>query len=91
MKRPTRLQETKPKEGENKLSVEVHLRYYVPWTKGDINPTLANAPQKYASWYYQLKVGHGAVGTFLARIGVIKPSECWWCGEAEQSVEHLYT
>ena len=52
--------------------------YYVPWTKGGINPTLANAPKKYASRYCQLKVGHGAVGTFLARIGVIETPECWW-------------
>lgn len=64
--------------------------YYVPWIKRGINPTLANAPKKYASRYYQLKVGHGAIGTFLARIGVIETPECWWCGETEQSVEHLY-
>ena len=65
--------------------------YYTPWTKEGINPTLANAPKKYASRYYQLKVGHGAIGTFLTRIGVIESPECWWCGETEQSVEHLYT
>lgn len=45
----------------------------------------------YASRYYQLKVGHGAVGTFLAKIGVIETPGCWWCGETEQSVGHLYT
>ena len=65
--------------------------YCIPWTKEGINPTLANASKKYASRYYQLKVGHGAIGTFLARIGVIETPECWWCGETEQSVEHLYT
>ncbi len=27
---------------------------------------------------------------FLARIGVIETPECWWCGAAEQTVEHLY-
>lgn len=31
------------------------------------------------------------MGTFLARIGAIETPECWWCGEAEQSVVHLYT
>ena len=65
--------------------------FYVPWTKNGIDPTLGNAPKKYASRFYQLKVGHAAVGTFLARIGVIEAPECWWCGEAEQSVVHLYT
>lgn len=34
---------------------------------------------------------HEAVGTFLTRIGlIIEISECWWCGAAEQTVEHLY-
>ncbi len=36
-------------------------------------------------------MGHGAVGTYLARIEVIETPQCWWCGQAEQSVEHLYT
>lgn len=65
--------------------------YYIPRKKGGISVTLGSAPKKYASRYYQLKVGHGAAGTFLARIGVIETPECWWCGVAEQTVEHLYT
>ena len=51
---------------------------------------LGSAPKKYASRYYQLKVGHGAVGTFLVTIKVIETPECWWCGATEQTVEHLY-
>ena len=65
--------------------------YYVPWKKGGINPTVANTPKEYASRYYQLEVGHDAVRTFLARIGLIETPECWRCGETEQSVEPLYT
>jgi len=38
-----------------------------------------------------LKVGHGAVGTFLARIGVTETPKCWWCGVREQTVVNLYT
>ena len=49
-----------------------HCGHYIPWTKNNINPVLENAPKKYASQYYQLKVGHGAVRTFLAKIGVIE-------------------
>ena len=64
--------------------------YYAPWIKRGGNSIFTNAPKKYASRYYQLKVGHGAVGTFLARIGVIETPKCWWCGETEQSVEYLY-
>ena len=46
--------------------------------------------KKYASRYYQLKVGHGAVETFLVRIGAIETPEFWWCEASEQTVEHLY-
>ena len=55
------------------------------------DPILGNAPKKYASRYYQLKVGHGAVGTFLIRIRVMETPECWWCKEVLQSVEYLFT
>ena len=65
--------------------------FYVPSTDTKINPTLGNAPKKYAARYYQLKVGHGAVGTFLARIGATETPKCWWCGAREQTVVHLYT
>ena len=41
--------------------------------------------------FYQLKIEHGAVGIFFARIGVIKTPECWWCRAQEQTVIHLYT
>ncbi len=41
-----------------------------PTTNG-INPTQGTAPKRYAARFYQLKVGNGAVGTFLARIWVI--------------------
>ncbi len=65
--------------------------FYIPWTEAKINPILGNAPRKYASRYYQLKVGYGAVGTYLARIGIIETPECWWSKETVQSVEHVYT
>ena len=29
--------------------------------------------------------------TYLTRIGVIEAADCWWCKEAVQLVEHLYT
>ena len=40
--------------------------------------------------FYQLKIGHGAVATFLARIGATETPECWRCGAQEQTVIHLY-
>lgn len=51
--------------------------FYVPWKKNNINPTLGNAPKKYVSRYYQLKVGHGAMGTYLAKIGAMETPQCW--------------
>lgn len=68
-----------------------HHDYYVPWTKSGINSILGNAPKKYTSRYYQPKVGHGAIGTILARIGVIENPQYWCCKETVQSVEYLYT
>ena len=64
--------------------------YFIPRLKPGINPVLGKASKKYASRFFQLKVGHGAVGVFLARIGAIDNAECWWCRKAEQSVVHLY-
>ncbi len=82
----TKWHETKIEEREVS-----HHGYYIPWTKAEINPILGKTPKKYAARYYQLKVGHGAVGTHLARIGKIETPQCWWCREPVQSVEHLYT
>ena len=56
-----------------------------------MNELLANTSKNYASRYLQLKVGHGAIGAYLAKIGVVETPQCWWCGQVEQSVEHLYT
>lgn len=54
--------------------------FYIPNSKGQISPTLGKTSTKYAMRYYQHMVGHDALGTFLARIGVIETPECWWCG-----------
>ena len=64
---------------------------YVPIVKGGINAILGKPLKKFAMRFYQLKIGQGAVGTFLARIGRIETPECWWCGAQEQTVFHLYT
>lgn len=46
--------------------------------------------RKYPFRFYQLKVGHGAMGTFLARIDVVETPEWWWCRAVEQTGEDLY-
>ena len=65
--------------------------FYVPSVKSSINPTLGEALKRFAMRFYQLKIGHGAVGTFLARIGAMEIAEFWWCGAQDQTVIHLYT
>lgn len=64
--------------------------YYIPRIIKDISLTIKNAPKKYASRYYQLKVEHGAVGTFLIKIEAKKISEYWQCRASQQIVEYLY-
>ena len=54
-----------------------HSGKYISWTKNNISSTLRNAPKKYVSRYHQLKVGNGAVETYLARIGKIETPQCW--------------
>ena len=56
-----------------------------------MSKVLGSTSKKYASRYLQLKVGHGAAGIYLARIGAIETPQCWWCNEAEQTVGHLHT
>ena len=41
--------------------------------------------------HFQLKVGYGAIGFYLAKIKMVETSHYWWCGQAEQTVEYLYT
>lgn len=49
--------------------------FYVLSVKSNINLILSAALKKYAMQFYQLKIGYGAVGTFLARVGVINTPE----------------
>lgn len=65
--------------------------FYIPSLKAEMDPLLAKTRKLYAARFYQLKIGHGAIGTFLSKIGAAETAECWWCGNAEQSVMHLYT
>ena len=60
--------------------------FYFSSLKMQMDPVLGKTRKFSASRLYQLKVGHGAIGTFLHRIGATETAECWWCGDAEQSV-----
>lgn len=77
-------------EAKNEERERRSRNYYTPRPKPGIDPVLGRALKKYASRFFQLIVGHGAVGVFLERIRVVETAECWWCRQAEQSVIHLY-
>ena len=82
----TRWHETKRQERETS-----RRGFYIPRLEKGMSKVLESTSKKYASRYLQLKVGHGAVGVYLAKIGAIETPQCWWCGGTEQTVEHLYT
>ena len=82
----TRWHETKRQEREISRK-----GFYIPRLGKGMSKVLRSTSKKYASRYLQLKVGHGAVGIYLAKIGAIENPQFWWCGGAEQTVEHLYT
>ena len=46
-----------------------------------MSKVLEHIAEKYALCYLQLKVRHRAVGTYLAKIGVIETPQCWWYGQ----------
>ena len=70
--------------GQKILEQERNRRgFYISSVKSQIHPLLGQARKFYASRFYQLKTGHGAIRTFLKRIGAVESAECWWCGNRE--------
>ena len=63
-------QKTKEREGRKR-------GFYVFSPKAEIDPLLGKSQKFYASRFYQLKAGHGAIGTFLKKIGATETAECW--------------
>ena len=59
---------------------------YVSKPKNGIDATLKKTLKEYAARYYQLMIGHGAVESFLVRIGLIGTLEYWWCSARERTV-----
>ena len=50
--------------------------YYTSRLKPGIYPVLKQVAKKYASRFFQLKVGQGAVKVYLEKIGAIETVEC---------------
>ena len=51
--------------------------FYVFSSKAEIDPLLGKDKKVEVSRFYQLKVGHGAIDTFLKKIEATKTAKCW--------------
>jgi ribonuclease HI len=72
--------------GRRTLEAQRAYRAQTGWKQ---DPIIAAAPKKIASRYYQLKVGHAAIRTFLKGIRVQDSEACRGCQAPKESVHHL--
>jgi ribonuclease HI len=54
-----------------------------------LDPVLAAAPKRIASRYYQLKVGHAAIGAYLQKVQAQESGACRGCHAPSETVYHL--
>ena len=54
-----------------------------------MDPIAAAAPKRIARRFFQLKVGHAAIGTYLARIKARDSEICQGCHQDRETVRHL--
>ncbi|ODM21086.1 hypothetical protein SI65_04139 [Aspergillus cristatus] len=64
-------------------------RTYRPHRGWRLDPAAAGAPKALASRYYQLKMGHAAIGPYLQRVQAQESAACQGCGAPRESVHHL--
>jgi hypothetical protein len=92
MRRQTRQQRRQLKSlqakmlGQRALEAQKAYRTQTGWKQ---DPTVAAAPKKIASRYYQLKVDHAAIETYLKGIRVQDTEACRGCRAPKESVHHL--
>lgn len=56
---------------------------------GGVSPTTALAPKHLASRYFQLKLEHAAIGTYLYQIHAREDTTCQGCGSPRETIHHL--
>ena len=61
--------------------------YQLPKRWG-LDPVVAGTPKGTARRYYQLKVGHAAIGAYLHRIQARDSPACQWCQAPRETVYH---
>ena len=62
---------------------------YRPPKGWGLDKIAAKAPKRLASRYYQLKIGHAPIGTYLHRIKARDSPECKTCGALRETVSHI--
>lgn len=65
--------------------------FYVISIKSSINPIFDKPSKKFAMQFYQFKIKHEAVETFLAKIEAIETAECWGYRAQEQTIIYSHT
>jgi hypothetical protein len=64
-------------------------RAYRPPKGWGLDKAAGKAPKRLASRYYQLKIGHAPIGTYLHRIKARDSPECRTCGALRETVSHI--
>jgi ribonuclease HI len=72
--------------GRRTLGAQREYRIRPGWKQ---DPTVAAAPKKLASRYYQLKTDHAAIGPYLRRIQAQESEACRGCQAPKETVSHL--
>ena len=72
--------------GRRSLAAQRAYRALPGWK---LDPTVAAAPKRIASRYYQLKVGHAAIGAYLKKVQAQESGTCRGCHAPSETVYHL--
>jgi hypothetical protein len=72
--------------GRRSLQAQRAYRALPGWK---LDPTVAAAPKRIASRYYQLKVGHAAIGAYLKKVQAQESGTCRGCHAPSETVYHL--
>lgn len=53
------------------------------------NKEIFKTSKRLSTRFFQLKIGHAITAVYLKRIGKSEFSNCWWCSNRNQTIEHL--
>jgi hypothetical protein len=62
---------------------------YILPEKLKVDPQVYAIRRPIATRFFQLKLGHAITAAYLFRIKKKDSKSCWWCGSANQDIDHL--